>query len=178
MRTLRDQTASAPGVFAGYLQPLCMGTPPKSRLTSHGLRTFRAVRSARDARHLAGLSLNQVAERIERAIGKRYTTGAIANMENNKQRMRDGVFVGKRPQFKMTADVLAIYRAMLAEAVTRASGGVLEVRITISKRGLWRVEPLMRCAVCDHPFAVKRANTTRCGWCIKHNQTRRKEKSR
>lgn len=164
--------------FAQGLQPLCTGTPPKSRLTSHGLRAFRLVRSARDARHLAGLSLSQVAERIETTIGKRYTTGAIANMENGKRRTRDGVFVGKRPQFKMTSDTIAVYRSSLAEAVTLATAGAIDVRITISKRGLWRVDPIMRCAICDHPFTVKRANVTRCNWCIRHKQTRRKESKR
>jgi len=174
MSTLQYKNTSASGLFANTLQPLCTGIPPKSRLTSHGLSAFHLIRSARDARHLARLSLNDVAARIEVTTGKRYTTGAIANMENSRQRTRQGVYTGKRLQFKMPIEVIAVYRCALAEAVTLASEGTIATRITISKRGLWRCDPIMHCAICDHPFKVDRAGVTRCAWCIKHKQTRRK----
>lgn len=151
------------------------GTTGKSRLTGHTLRAFRELRSARDVRHAIGLSLADMAGRVNGATGRAYARQTIANYESPARPTYDTVFHGKHQKYKMPADVIAVYRSLLAEAVTLASGGAIDVRITISKRALWRVDPIMRCAICDHPFTVKRANTTRCNWCIKHGQTRRKE---
>ena len=153
------------------------GTTGKSRLTGHTLRAFQELRSARDVRHAIGLSLADMAGRVNGATGRAYARQTIANYEAPARPVYDTVFHGKRLKYKMPADAIEVYRSSLAEAVTLASGGALTVKITISKRGLWRVDPIMRCAICDHPFTVKRANTTRCNWCIKHNQTRRKEKA-
>ena len=62
-----------------------------------------------------------------------------------------------------------MYIDALREAIRNASGGRVDARIRAGKR-VWRVEPVMRCAVCGDEFVVKRANVTRCGWCIRHNQ--------
>ena len=150
------------------------GTTGKSRLTGHTLRAFRAIRSARDVRHAIGLSLADMAGRVNAATGRAYARQTIANYEAPARPVYDTIFHGKHLKYKMTSDTIAVYRSSLAEAVTLASADALDVRITISKRGLWRVDPIMRCAICDHPFTVKRAGVTRCPWCIRHKQTRRK----
>ncbi len=151
------------------------GTTGKSRLTGHTLRAFRELRSARDVRHAIGLSLADMAGRVNGATGRAYARQTIANYEAPTRPMYDTIFHGKRLKYKMPDDVIAVYRSALTEAVTLASAGAIDVRITISKRALWRIDPIMRCAICDHPFTVKRAGVTRCPWCIKHGQTRRKE---
>lgn len=164
--------------LAGTLQALCKGTSQKSDmhivLTGDGLKAIKAIRSARDARHLIGLSLTATSDAIAGSVGHHYTDGAIANMESNKRRTRDRVWKKPAPRFKMSDDVSAAYQSLLIAAVKEVSHDAIDLRITISKWGVWRVTPIGHCAICGDRFVIKRANTARCRWCIDHNQTRRK----
>lgn len=164
--------------FEGVLQALCRPTPSKSDvryiLTAKGKATINAIRSARDVRHLIGLSLSGMAAEILTTTGRAYTTGAIANMESSKRRLRDGVYVGKRDQFKMPSEVIEVYKRTLIAAVNDASHTAIDLRITITKWGTWRATPIGHCSICGDAFTIKRAGAARCAWCISHGQTRRK----
>lgn len=165
--------------LASTLQVLCKPTSKKSDphivLTRDGLKAIKAIRSARDARHLIGLSLTAMSDTIEPTIGRHYTDGAIANLESTKRRTRDRVWHKPAPRFKMPADVSAAYQALLIAAVREVSHGAIDLKITISKWGVWRVVPIGRCAICDDDFVIKRAGVTRCPWCVTHGQTRKRK---
>ena len=143
-------------------------------LTREGLKAIKAIRTARDTRHLAGLSLTAMSDRIEQAIGRRYTGGAIANLESGKRRSRDRVWSKRAPRFKLTDDVSAVYRSILSETIDAASHGAITLRTSISRWGVWHVSPIARCAICGDPFIIKRAGAARCAWCIRHGQSHRR----
>jgi hypothetical protein len=164
--------------LAGTLQALCKCTSKKSDahivLTGDGFKAIRAIRSAREARHLIGLSLTAMSDAIAPVIGRHYTDGAIANLESTKRRSRDRVWKKPAPRFKMSPEVSGAYQSLLIAAVREVSHGAIDLRITISKWGVWRVTPIGYCAICGDRFVIKRAGVTRCSWCIRHGQTRRK----
>ena len=174
----RYPTAEAGACFAGALQVLCKPTPSKSdvryTLTAEGKTTINAIRSARDVRHLIGLSLAEMSTTIERATGHAYTRGAIANMESPIKRYRDRVWHKRAPRFKMPSEVIEVYKHTLIAAVNDASHGAIDLRITITKWGTWRATPIGHCSICGDAFTIKRAGAARCAWCISHGQTRRK----
>jgi hypothetical protein len=164
--------------FVSPSQGLCKSVVRKSdlryTLTGEGVRAIKSIRTARDIRHLAGLSLTAMSERIEQAIGRRYTGGAIANLESGKRRSRDRVWSKRAPRFKLTDDVSAVYRSILSETIDAASHGAITLRTSISRWGVWHVSPIARCAICGDEFIIKRAGAARCSWCIRHGQSRRK----
>jgi hypothetical protein len=165
-------------LFQCTLQGVCKCTPKKSGphyvLTGQGLKAIKAIRSARDARHLIGLSLMAMSDAIAVPVGRHYTGPALANMESTKRRSRDRVWKKPAPQFKMSPEVSAAYKSLLIAGVKEVSHDAIDLRITISKWGVWRVTPIGHCAICGDQFTIKRAGVTRCSWCIRHGQTRRK----
>ena len=164
--------------FTSPSQALCKSVTRKDglryTLSRGGMGAIKAIRTARDVRHLAGLSLTAMSDRIAQAIGRRYTDGAIANLESGKRRSRDRVWSKRAPRFKMTSDVSAVYRSTLDETIGAASQGAITLRTSISKWGVWHVSPIARCPICGDEFIIKRAGAARCGWCIRHDQNRRK----
>ncbi len=164
--------------LAAALQALCKCTRSKNDphyvLTGQGLRAINAIRSARDVRHLIGLSLTAMSDTIAAAVGHHYTGGAVANMESPIKRYRDRVWHTRARRFKMPSDVIEVYRQALIAAVHEASHGAIDLRITITKWGTWHATPIGHCSICGDPFTIKRAGVARCPWCIGHNQTKRK----
>ena len=165
-------------LFVSPNQVLCRPVIKKNglryTLTREGLKAIKAIRTARDVRHLAGLSLTAMSDRIEQAIGRRYTGGAIANLESGKRRSRDRVWSKRAPRFKLPDEVGAVYRSILSETIGAASHGAITLRTSISKWGVWHVSPITHCAICGDEFIIKRAGAARCGGCIRHDQNRRK----
>lgn len=143
------------------------------RLGARSLRWFGSIRSARDARHAAGLSLSQMAARVNAVLQTRgYGRTSLASMESPRRRTY-ATREGRQLKYRMPDAVRAVYVDALSEAIRAASGGQVNARIRADKT-TWRVLPMLRCAVCADWFTVKRARQARCRWCVRNGQTRRR----
>jgi len=159
--------------FATSLQALAKRRSSQLRLTTRGIAYFANITSARDVRKAAGLSLGDIAKLVvERTERKRITTGALANMERNVTYRRN-VDGRKKQRYPMPDDIAAIYADCLCEAVRDVSDFDLDIEV---KPGVtvWRVKPLVRCAVCGDWHTPHVRNQARCKWCIKHHQRKTK----
>lgn len=159
-------------LLAECLQALAKRLGGQVCITAHGLRYFEDLTTARDVRHAAGLSLQDVAKRAAGAVHHRYTTSAIACMEKPTEyrRNKNG---SRRVRYPMPSEVVQVYQDALQDVVTRLTDGDMRLIFKVYNTG-WRVVPEVKCRVCLEWYTPKRGNVSRCAWCTTHKQTKRR----
>lgn len=129
----------------------CEGVVPGLRQPLWGLRR---IANPKSARQWLGFSLRQMGEELGRVhpnghTGRAYTKGAVSRFESG--------------DYRVTEDTRRAYALLVAEAISQATNGMVNVRARFGRR--WKFEPVSNCLSCGRPIILRRKRQRFCARC-------------
>ena len=128
----------------------CEGVAP---IMAHPLKWLRHISNPKSARRALGLSQSQMGKELARVH---------ANGHGNRAYTRSAISHFEHGDYAVTAFTAEAYARLIAEAVSRATEGRVDVKVKFGRA--WKFSPTMRCE-CGRMFEPRTRRQKKCKRC-------------